>query len=192
MDPWVGAVLLLALGVGLAILEIFFPSAGILGFLSACSVLGAIIMGFRQGPVAGIVILVVAIAGMPTMVILAFKWWPRTAIGRRVLLMVPDSEDVLPDDPKKRRLKGLIGQVGRAKSKMLPSGVIVVDGRTIDAVSEGMPIEAGQSVRVLKVRGNRVVVRILEEEPPSESDEDALRRPIESVAPDPFDEQPPA
>ena len=57
MDPWVWAVLLLVLGTGLAVLEIFFPSAGILAFLSVVALLAAIMMGFYQGPVAGILIL---------------------------------------------------------------------------------------------------------------------------------------
>ncbi len=60
MDPWVWAILLLVLGTGLAVLEIFFPSAGILAFLSVAAVLAAIVMGFNQGPVAGILILLAA------------------------------------------------------------------------------------------------------------------------------------
>ena len=187
---WVWAILLLVLGLGLAILEIFFPSAGILSFLSASAILSAIIVGFWQGPATGIAILLVAVVGLPAVVILAFKWWPKTAVGRRMLLMSPRSEDVLPDDPRMDHLKSLVGQVGRAKCKMLPGGAIVIDGRTVDAVSEGMPIKAGQPVRVLEVRANRVVVRPLEEETPSPSAEDPLRRPIDSVAPDPFEEPP--
>jgi len=190
MDPWIWAVLLLLLGLGLAVLEIFFPSAGILGFLSACAILAAIVMGFQRGSTAGFVVLVVAVLGLPTVVVLGLKWWPKTAIGRKVLLMVPRSEDVLPEDPQIERLKRLIGQVGQAKCKMLPSGAIVLDGRTVDAVSEGMPIEAGQRVRVIEVRANRVVVRPLDEEMPSESAEDPLRRPIDAVGPDPFEEPP--
>jgi membrane-bound serine protease (ClpP class) len=186
----VWAILLLVLGLGLAILEIFFPSAGILGFLAASSILGAIIMAFRQGPEVGLAVLAVAILGLPSVVILALKWWPKTPMGRKVMLMSPRSEDVLPDDPQRDRLKGLIGQVGRAKCKMLPSGAISIDGRTIDAVSEGIPIEPGQAVRVIEVRANRVVVRPVEGETPSPKAEDPLRRPIDAVAPDPFEEPP--
>ena len=90
------------------------------------------------------------------MIVLGFEYWPKTAMGRRVLLIAPTSEDVLPDDPDKERLKSLVGRLGRAKSKMLLSGVIIVDGRTVDAVSESMPIEVGQVVRVVQVRGHGV------------------------------------
>ena len=50
IDPWIWAVLLLVVSMGLAVLEIFFPSAGILGFFAmVSSMLGSIYMGFRQG-----------------------------------------------------------------------------------------------------------------------------------------------
>jgi membrane-bound serine protease (ClpP class) len=119
-----------------------------------------------------------------------FRVWPQTPIGRRILLRALSSGDVLPDSPKQRMLKELVGQIGVAKSKMLPSGAITIDGRTIDAYSEGMPIEAGQKVMVIEVRGLRVVVQPVEDEAPSRGGDDELSRPIDSVVPDPFGDPP--
>ena len=184
MEPFVWPILLLVLGIGLAVLEVFFPSAGILGFLSASALVGAIAMGFYQSPLVGVLILVGAAFGLPTVIVLAFQYWPKTAMGRRVLLSAPNSEDVLPDDPKKDRLKDLIGRTGRAKSKLLLSGVITIDGRTVDAVSESMPVEVGQTVLVLQVRGQCVVVRpVADEEPSASPPADPLQRSYD----DPFD-----
>jgi membrane-bound ClpP family serine protease len=182
MDYWVWAVLLLVLGTALTVMEIFFPSAGILAFLSAVTLLGAIVMGFMQGTLAGFLILLGVAFGLPIAIVLGFKYWPRTAMGRRVILMAPSSEDVLPDDPNKERLKNLIGRIGRAKSKLLLSGVITIDGRTIDAVSESMPIEVGQAVQVVQVRGHGLVVRPVEEQPSAEPS-DPLKRTFD----DPFE-----
>ncbi|MBN2581064.1 MAG: hypothetical protein JXB10_18925 [Pirellulales bacterium] len=190
MDPWLWAVILLTLGILLGVLEVFFPSAGILAFLSAASIVAAIVLGFQQNGYVGLVVLVAAGVGLPAVIILAFKYWPHTAMGRRVLLHGPSSEDVLPDDPAKELLKNLVGKVGKAKSKMLPSGVIVIDGRTISAVSEGAPIEAGQPVRVLQVRGKRVVVQLLDEKEALAAGEDPLSRSFESPFDDPFEERP--
>ena len=176
MNPWVWAVVLLLLGTALAVMEIFFPSAGVLAFLSVAALIAAIAMGFFQGPLTGILIVLATIVGLPIVIVLGFKYWPRTAMGRRVLLMAPTSEEVLPDDPEKERLKSLVGRLGRAKSKMLLSGVILVDGRTVDAVSESMPIEVGQMVRVVQVRGHRVVVRPADDEQASEQPADPLQQ----------------
>ncbi len=190
MYYWVWAVLLLVLGMCLGIMEVFFTSAGLLAFLSAASIVAAVILAFQQGPMVGFVILILAMAGMPTAVVLAFKYWPRTSFGRRVLLSAPTSEDVLPDDRNKDHLKALVGRAAKAKSKLLPSGVVIVDGRNVEAVSEGMPIEVGQEVRIVQVRGKRVVVRPIELDVPSETAKDPMRRPIDAILEDPFQDRP--
>jgi membrane-bound ClpP family serine protease len=83
-----------------------------------------------------------------------------------------------------------VGRSAKAKSKLLPSGVVIVDGRNIDAVSEGMPIEVGQEVRIVQVRGKQVVVRPIELDVPQEMDQNPLHRPIEGITEDPFKERP--
>lgn len=182
MEPWIWAVCLIILGLGLAVLEVFFPSAGILGFLAACSILGGILLGFRQSVTAGAVILLVSIAGLPATLVLALKYWPHTAIGRRVLLTAPTREEVMPVDPDRERRRAMIGQIAEAKCDMLPAGAIMLDGRTVDAVTEGMPVDAGQRVRIVEVRGNRVVVRPVDGEAPAPDAANPLERPVD----DPF------
>jgi membrane-bound serine protease (ClpP class) len=182
MDPWIWAVLLLGLSAGLAVLEVFFPSAGILGFLSAASAIAAIVMGFYQGPWVGTLSVLAVITGLPTLLVIAFKYWPQTPMGRRMILMAPTSEEVLPDNPEKERLKSLIGRTGTTKTKLLLSGMVTIDGQNLDAVSESQPIEVGQTVRVIQVRSNRLVVRLVEKEtapPPVD--------PLQQAYDDPFD-----
>jgi membrane-bound ClpP family serine protease len=193
MELWAWAILLLVIGLALAVTEVFVPSGGLIGFLSAAALITAIILAFMDRPMAGIIILAVAILGLPVVVALGLRWWPYTPIGKRVLLSAPDSREVLPDDPRRRSLKSLLGQIGRAKSKMLPSGAVVVNGHTIDAVSEGLPIEPGQAVQIVAVHGVEVIVRPVDEETANRSSrpsDDLLSQPIESVLPDPFEEPP--
>jgi membrane-bound ClpP family serine protease len=184
--------MLILLGLGLAVLEVFIPSGGILGFLAFCSILGAVVVAFRQGPIAGFAILTAAIVGLPVVLVLALKYWPETPMGKRIMLGAPRTEDVRPDFGRQRGLGELVGQIGQTKSKMLPSGAVLIDGRTIDAVSEGVAIEPGQRVQVIEVHGNRVVVRPVEGEAPSPTDPNPLARPIDSIIPDPWREDPPA
>ena len=49
MHPMIWAVLLMALGLSFAALEIFIPSAGILGFLSVASIIGSVFLAFSYG-----------------------------------------------------------------------------------------------------------------------------------------------
>ena len=188
LEPWVWAILLLAVGLSLTIMEIFFPSGGILGFLAAAGIVAAIVMAFRQSLEVGFAVVVGALVGVPVVVAVGFQLWPKTAMGRRMLLEPPSGEDVVPDSPKQRQLRALVGHVGYAKSKMLPSGAVMIDGRTIDAMSEGVPVEIGQKVKVIEVRANRVVVRAIDEDLPAADAKDPMRRPIDSIGPDPFGE----
>ena len=83
-----------------------------------------------------------------------------------------------------------MGKLGVAKSMMLPSGAVQVGNLVIDALSEGLPIEAGQRVKVIEVHGSRVVVRPADPDEPATPAvaDDLMSRSIESLGIDPFDE----
>jgi membrane-bound ClpP family serine protease len=180
------AFVLLFVGLGLVVMEIFIPSGGVLGALAALALVLAIVLAFFCDTRLGLGFLGGVMVAIPVMVITGLHYWPRTRMGKRVMLDVPSPQDVLPDDPQRQRLKLLVGQVGRARSKMLPAGAIEIGGETIDAVSEGVAVEAGQMVRVLEVRGNRVLVRPLEATELAEAAPD-LSRPIDTVGLNPFE-----
>ncbi len=191
MDPLFWSGLLLLVGLLLVVAEVFVPSGGLLGFLAVASVLACVFMAFfSRGLEAGLAFLSITAVAVPVTLVLAFRWWPKTPMGRRILLEVPRSDELLPDSPLRRKLRDLVGKVGTASTMMLPSGGVTIDGLTIDAVSEGMAIEAGQRVRVVDVRGNRVVVRPLdaEEEARTRSEGDILSQSIETLGIDPFDD----
>ncbi len=189
MDPLAWSVLLLLLGLTLVVLEVFVPSGGILGLLSIGALISSITLAFyHRGLEVGLIFLTVSAVLVPSALALAFRYWPNTPMGRRLLLDVPKEEEVLPDSPERRSLRQLVGKVGVAKTVMLPSGAIVVGGRTIDAISEGMPIEAGQRVQVIEVHGHRVVVRPTAEAEAPAAGDDLLSRPIESLGLDSFEE----
>jgi membrane-bound ClpP family serine protease len=179
MDPLAWSALLLLLGLLLVMVEVLIPSGGVLGFLSITSLVAGVILAFyHRGAEVGFLFLTVTAVALPVTLMMAFRWWPKTPMGRRILLDVPKSEEVLPDSPQRRWLRQMVGRVGVAKSLMLPSGAIEVDGHTIDALTEGTPIEPGQRVRVIAVSGNRVVVRVADDAAPAETD-DVLSRPID-------------
>ena len=186
---WAWAILLLVSGLALVVLEVFIPSGGVLGFLAICSILASVVVAFLEGPGPGLVFLATAIFGLPVVIVAALKYWPRTAMGRRILLAAPESDDVLPRG-EHHDLRKLIGRIGRTKSQMLPGGAISIDGRTLDAVSEGVPIERGQPIRVVDVQATTLVVRPIEEKEPGGpgSTSDPLSRPIDAVGPDPFED----
>ena len=190
MSPIIWAVLLMSVGLGLAMLEVFIPSAGILGFLSVAAIITAIVLAFTSGGATiGFLFLGVAAVSLPTAIILAFKWLPNTPVGRRLMLGNPRGREVLPQDDPRETYQALIGSTGIAKSAMLPGGAIVIDGKIYEAVCESGSLESGERITVARVRNNRLVVRkIAEGTPVEDSDQDPLARPIDSLGIDPLDD----
>jgi membrane-bound serine protease (ClpP class) len=160
MDATTWALLLLVVGLVFLVLEFFIPSGGALAVLCSLSLLAAIIVGFMAGPLTGASILVTEAVIVPAALFAAIKWWPETPIGRLILIPRPKSpDDVLPETENYRGLKDLVGKRGTARGAMLPSGLVVIDGKTYDAVSEGVAIEANQTVLVVAISTQRLVVR---------------------------------
>jgi membrane-bound ClpP family serine protease len=189
MDPLLWSIILLLVGIALVACEVFVPSGGVLGFLSLASLGSSIALAFyHRGLEVGLIFLSAAALAVPVTLIFTFRWWPHTAMGKRLLLNIPTSQDVLPDTPQRRKLSQRVGKVGTATSQMLPGGAISVGGVSVDAISEGMPIEVGQRVRIINVRGNRVLVRPVTDEAEAEPSDDILSRPIESLGLEPFDD----
>jgi membrane-bound ClpP family serine protease len=159
VDPATWAVLLLILGCGLACLEIFIPSGGLISFLSALALLGCIVMAFRRNPETGFTFLCLAVVGVPIVVGLALKFWPQTPMGKSFLGELAQDGELVPEDWRRQ----LVGHHGVATSEMLPSGAVRIDGHPLDAVSHSGAIAKGQTVVIVEVRGNRVIVRPTED-----------------------------
>ena len=159
MDPFVWACVLLVAGLALVLIEFFVPSSGVLAVSAFTCLVVSVVLAFRQSHEWGLAFLAGAVLGTPIMLALGIKWWPQTPIGRRILPRIPSSEEVLPDTALRRELKSLLGKHGVARSMMMPSGAVEVEGHVIDASSEGQSIENGTPVKVIEVEGTRVVVR---------------------------------
>jgi membrane-bound ClpP family serine protease len=185
----VWAIVLLAAGLALVLLEMFVPSGGVLGVLAALAIVGSIIMAFmHHNTYVGVGFIVVEVIGISALIAGLLRWWPDSAIGQRIVPRLPTGEEVLPDNEQIQALRQLLGKVGTTRCLMLPSGAISIEGRVVNALSEGMAIEAGTKVRVIEVRGNRVIVRSVDDEPPPARDpNDVLSRPIDELGLDDLD-----
>jgi len=157
---WVAALFLV--GLGIIVLEVFVPSGGVLGFVSLAAILAAVVTAFIElGVAAGMGMVALTVLAVPVVLGLAFRWFPQTAIGRRVLPAPPEPADVIPDTPRRRRARDLVGRTGKATSDLLPWGAVAVGDERLDAVSESGAIDSGTTVEVVGVQGAALVVRPL-------------------------------
>ena len=181
------ALILLLAGLCLLALELFVPSAGALGIVGGCVILASVVMAFMVDSFSGMIFLLVALLLIPAMLVMMIKIWPHTPIGKRLLTDDESLTDVLPKGEFYDR-GDLAGKVGVAKSMMLPSGQVVIDGEKYDAVSDGFAIEAGDRIKVVSVKENRIHVQPYDEDDADSSldravaeieKDDVLNQPIE-------------
>jgi membrane-bound ClpP family serine protease len=139
-------------GVVLLVAELLLPSHGVLGLGSAGCILGAIFIASRQNVWAGLGLLVGVAAMTPFAWVAFVKVWPKTPVGRRVVL--PPVENERPQ-PLVR-----IGQAGVTMSELRPIGVCEFDGVRVEAHSEHGIVPPGTAVRIIAVVNNRPTVRV--------------------------------
>lgn len=159
MDPVYWAIILLLAGLLVAVIEMFIPSAGILGVLAAVLLIAGIVVGFVDSLQTGAIMLIATAVVVPLLLVALIKIWPSTPIGRRILVPPKKHEDLMPIGEHLDAIRKLTDKVGRAKTKMLPSGMVVIDGVAYDAISDGFAIEQGDPVKVVAVRFNRIYVQ---------------------------------
>jgi membrane-bound serine protease (ClpP class) len=158
---WSLVVVLFLLGIVFSVAEVLVPSGGVLAVLAALSFLGAVVAGFLVGWKEGLVTLLATAVLTPVVILTALRLLPRTPIGRRLILQPPATGKA--GDLAHLDAASLEGRVGVARTLLRPAGKITIDGRPIDCVTEGEIVQPGTKVKVLTVRGAKVVVRPVED-----------------------------
>lgn len=173
------ALLLLVVGLVLLVAEFFIPSGGMIFVVSMICCTGSIWFAWRawweSSPGIWWTYITSLVVLIPTAVVGALYVFPRTAVGRRILLEAPSHEEVTPYAEDEERLSQLVGRTGKTLTLLTPGGLVLVDGERMHCESEGMLIDPNQEVEIIDVKANRLVVRQWREhEPPSEPDDDPL------------------
>ncbi|MBI3819947.1 MAG: hypothetical protein HY286_14720 [Planctomycetes bacterium] len=148
---------LLVLGFLMIAAEIFIPSLGALSALAVISMIGGVVFAFRESFDWGVFYLLSALFGGMGMALLAFKIFPKTPMGKRLIIGGPTfADDTAAVDTRSR---DLLGKSGIAITYLRPAGIIEIEGRRIDCVADGELLESGTHVVVMRIDGNRVLVK---------------------------------
>lgn len=149
----------LAIGLTLVLAEGLVPSGGLIGFL-AFGMLGiSLWQAFAISTTTGAVFVGLILLLAPLVFALALYLFPKTPLGRMLMLGPPRREDIEPD-PVGPPLEHLIGQFGRTLTPLRPSGLVDFEGRRLDGLAEEGLIPPGTLVRAVQVRGRQLVVRV--------------------------------
>ena len=141
---------MLAAGLVLAVAELLLPSHGILGVLAAACILVAIGACFWMNEWLGLGALIGALAISPVVWTAFVKLWPRTPVGRHMVLQ--------PVDGSVKRPPVAVGQTGVAISELRPMGTGEFAGQRVEVASEFGMIAASSPIRIVSFDNNRPVV----------------------------------
>lgn len=157
------AVLLLIVALAVLMSEIFVPSGGLLGMITFFTLAISVLFAYRAWGVSHPNIFaafcVILLMLVPTVIAFGFYILPSTPFGKRVLLEAPETESVTPFSKEWSHLEGRIGQYGVAVTPLHPGGFVKVDGERIPAISDGLSIEPGTSIKVIAASGGSLLVR---------------------------------
>ena len=154
-------------GIGLVLLavEIFvIPGFGIVGALGIAAMLGGLALSMvGAGDTAAVILDVVwrvvlsLLAALAASLVL-LRFLPRLPFARRMILQTDlgsgPAHGAAPETDRR-----WLGKQGRAWSVLRPAGIAEIDGERVDVVAEGTQIEPGERLEVMRVDGNRIVVR---------------------------------
>jgi membrane-bound ClpP family serine protease len=163
MDWWLlFAVFLYFACAVLLVAEVFIPSAGLLIMLSIACLAGGVTIFFKHSMAAGWIGVAIALVMIPAVLVGAYKIFPHTKIGSRMLLAPPKKKEGegIPDTED---LKRLVGEAGTVVTTMRPVGMCDFSGKRVECMAEGGFVEKGKKVKVIKVESTQVTVRVIQE-----------------------------
>jgi len=167
-------IIIFFIGILLIAVEILFiPGFGIAGIPGIILILIGAILSFQDFTIPrtpydvdllimNIFTVMCSIIGSGIAIFLMFKFMPGMPFFNRLVLTTSETTQsgfVIPSQPAGG--SDLTGAKGMALTALHPTGKIEVNNNTLDVVTDGEFIEKGQTVEIIEIRGNRIVVKAL-------------------------------
>lgn len=155
--------LLFFMGMIFIAIEIFIPGFGIFGIAGICSIITSffLILGGFDDLGKSLMWLAVSIACASVLCIFILKRLPSSRLWNRFVLQNTASKQEgfsTGNDYEK-----FLGQKGTVVTQLRPGGTAEFDGKRFDVLTYGEFVESGTKVVVVKVEGNKLFVKVLEE-----------------------------
>jgi membrane-bound ClpP family serine protease len=152
------AFVLIGCGVVLLVAEFFLPTGGVLVVVGLGLIAVAVGVILYYGSTMEAVAAVIATCvGIPIAWNVLLYGWQR--MSKQVTLDSETVQATVANTPEATGLEQYRGRYGKTVSPMRPSGTVEIDGRRLDALTEGMMLDAGAWVKCVGTRAGWVVVR---------------------------------
>ena len=166
------ALVLVGLGLASLVGEFAFPTGGVflVVSLSLFAVAAAIVWWYGSTLEATIAIIGFCI-GVPAVGWLTVQAWKTLAI-KRGLDPQAAGGTITQAMPELSELDALKGCIGKTLTTMRPSGMVELNGRRVDALTEGLMLEPNTPVKCVEIKAGRVIVRKIDKAAPTTTTND--------------------
>ncbi len=155
-DALIG-IILVVLGIILIVVEMFMPGFGIAGVSGSVCLIVGLVLGSDTLAGAMFSLLIIVLLLVITAAII-FRSVLKGKLSRSPVVLNTaidgGSTELFDAD-----MQQLVGKTGVAESALRPSGIIVVDGKRLDVISEAEFIDKGTTVKITSVQGTRILVK---------------------------------
>lgn len=166
-DPWLPLGLLLV-GVLCLLAEVFvLPGFGICGILGLIAIAAMTVL-ISGSPAAGLSIFIVTTMLSIAAGFLAVRLLPSTRLTRKLFILQPPEAATTPA-PAPPAFLPEIGEKGETSSSLRPGGYAMFGQQRWDVTADNEFVAKGQSVEVVRIEGDKIVVRSIRAVSPPEN-----------------------
>ncbi|MCF6149800.1 MAG: serine protease [Candidatus Kuenenia sp.] len=164
-------ILIFFAGIALIAVEIFLiPGFGITGIAGILLVFAGLILSFQDFTFPStpsdsemlrknLLMMIGSFLTSALVIVLLLRYMPGIPIFNRLILRTSETPDYGFKNDSMPAYSALVGTKGIAITPLRPSGRVDVGERILDVVTQGDFIDKGQGVEIVKVEGNRIVVK---------------------------------
>lgn len=150
------ALILFVVGIILLLIEAAAPGFGVPGVGGIISIFISIVLAMNSFKVA-VISFSIAIIATAIVAVLLIKYGYKSPYLDKIILSTKLDKDhgYISSETK----YDYLGKEGIAVTDLRPSGIISIDDKRLDSVSEGGFIEKGEKIKVIKVEGSKIIVK---------------------------------
>lgn len=145
------------LGIMLLIIEIFVPGFGVFGVLGTIFCILSIIFAFPDTKQIFVSIVFAFIISC-IIIYLLLRYIIKTPISSTIILETKQ-EKSKGYIASHKNIQEFLGKKGISLTPLRPSGLAMFDGKKLDVLSDGEFISKGEKIEVVKVEGNKIIVK---------------------------------
>ena len=148
------ALVMMIVGFGLMVVEMYVPGFGLPGISGILLMLGGIFL-MHPTPLQALILIVILVLLLGIAFSIAMRSISKGRLSRSKLIL----NEELNSGSDEQDLTYFIGKTGVTHTALRPAGIVEFDGVKLNVVSDGDFVAANRKVVVLRVEGNRIVVR---------------------------------